>query len=376
MISPHASLGHVLCSTDEPLLELLTDRLRACVPQLCGGRWRRGWRGWKQQRRRERQRRGASHDRRRRFRADERGCAQGAHPCLCLCAAAVCSQVVLEAPVQQRWGTVAMAVVSPTVCPAAFPCWLAGRGVCCRWWRSTPTCPAPMWRPCMRRCSPSAARVRRFTCSDAAAVRLPALTFSVAAVHPCCPPAAPSNELYRCTAAVYPDNLEYVDRVLQTCYSVSAGGGGGGAVGDTGRRPRTARDGRDAPLPLPLLQALERRGPIGDPKAERQVVALLSTPLDKYDAVTGAGGAGWDWAGDSRGSAGSRADCAGLNHAASMLLPGHVQCTVPLLIMVGSPPPPAPPPPPCSPAASVVDLSRSAWPGALPKPHGPAAAPH
>ena len=36
-----------------------------------------------------------------------------------------------------------------------------------------------------------------------------------------------------------------------------------------------------------LLQALQRRGPISEPKAERQVVALLSAPLEKYDVVTG-----------------------------------------------------------------------------------------
>jgi len=35
------------------------------------------------------------------------------------------------------------------------------------------------------------------------------------------------------------------------------------------------------------VQALQRRGSITDPKAEKQVVALLSTPLDKYDVVTG-----------------------------------------------------------------------------------------
>jgi hypothetical protein len=35
------------------------------------------------------------------------------------------------------------------------------------------------------------------------------------------------------------------------------------------------------------VQALQRRGPISEGKAERQVVALLFTPLDKYDAVTG-----------------------------------------------------------------------------------------
>lgn len=43
--------------------------------------------------------------------------------------------------------------------------------------------------------------------------------------------------------------------------------------------------------PSTALQALQRRGPITDGKAEKQVVALLSTPLDKYDAVTGE----WGW---------------------------------------------------------------------------------
>lgn len=36
----------------------------------------------------------------------------------------------------------------------------------------------------------------------------------------------------------------------------------------------------------PAPQALQRRGPISEAKAEKQVVALLSAPLDAYDAVT------------------------------------------------------------------------------------------
>ncbi|KAI7841140.1 hypothetical protein COHA_005110 [Chlorella ohadii] len=63
--------------------------------------------------------------------------------------------------------------------------------------------------------------------------------------------AAMYSALLAFSGTVYPDQLEYVDRVLQTCHN-----------------------------------ALQRRGPITDPRAEKQVVALLSTPLDKYDVVT------------------------------------------------------------------------------------------
>lgn len=63
--------------------------------------------------------------------------------------------------------------------------------------------------------------------------------------------AAMYSALLGFSGTVYPDRLDFVDRVLETCYN-----------------------------------ALQRRGPINDSKAEKQVVALLSTPLDKYDAVT------------------------------------------------------------------------------------------
>ncbi|PSC73631.1 vacuolar sorting-associated 35B-like [Micractinium conductrix] len=63
--------------------------------------------------------------------------------------------------------------------------------------------------------------------------------------------AAMYSALLGFSGTVYPDKLEYVDLVLQTCYN-----------------------------------ALQRRGPISEPKAERQVVALLSAPLEKYDVVT------------------------------------------------------------------------------------------
>ncbi|EFN52770.1 hypothetical protein CHLNCDRAFT_54198 [Chlorella variabilis] len=63
--------------------------------------------------------------------------------------------------------------------------------------------------------------------------------------------AAMYSALLGFSGTVYPDKLDFVDRVLQTCHN-----------------------------------ALQRRGPITDGKAEKQVVALLSTPLDKYDAVT------------------------------------------------------------------------------------------
>ncbi|KAL4440093.1 hypothetical protein ABPG75_003094 [Micractinium tetrahymenae] len=63
--------------------------------------------------------------------------------------------------------------------------------------------------------------------------------------------AAMYSALLGFSGTVYPDQLDFVDRVLETCHN-----------------------------------ALQRRGPIGEPKAEKQVVALLSTPLDKYDVVT------------------------------------------------------------------------------------------
>ena len=34
------------------------------------------------------------------------------------------------------------------------------------------------------------------------------------------------------------------------------------------------------------MQALRSRGPIRESKAEKQVVGLLSTPLERYDVVT------------------------------------------------------------------------------------------
>ncbi|KAL4438691.1 hypothetical protein ABPG77_006295 [Micractinium sp. CCAP 211/92] len=63
--------------------------------------------------------------------------------------------------------------------------------------------------------------------------------------------AAMYSALLGFSGTVYPDQLDFVDRVLETCYN-----------------------------------ALRRRGPISEPKAEKQVVTLLSTPLDKYDVVT------------------------------------------------------------------------------------------
>lgn len=51
---------------------------------------------------------------------------------------------------------------------------------------------------------------------------------------------------------VYPERLDHVDRVLGTCYD-----------------------------------ALSSRAPLPAGKAERELVALLSAPLDKYDVVTG-----------------------------------------------------------------------------------------
>ncbi|DBA95664.1 hypothetical protein WJX82_011441 [Trebouxia sp. C0006] len=53
------------------------------------------------------------------------------------------------------------------------------------------------------------------------------------------------------TGKVYPDKLDYTDKVLTECY-----------------------------------QALQRRELSSDPRAEKQVVALLAIPLDTYDAVT------------------------------------------------------------------------------------------
>ncbi len=53
------------------------------------------------------------------------------------------------------------------------------------------------------------------------------------------------------------------------------------------RRPSNIQHCPPLAPPAPHPQALQRRGPITDPRAEKQVVALLSTPLDKYDVVTG-----------------------------------------------------------------------------------------
>ena len=127
--------------------------------------------------------------------------------------------------------------------------------------------------------------------------------------------AAMYSALLAFSGAVYPDRLEYVDRVLQTCHNVSCQLAGLPwswlvvpllllfVLQGTAAAPSSAHSPAQDPcvievlccglsiLPCLLLairvQALQRRGPITDAKAEKQVVALLSTPLDKYDVVTG-----------------------------------------------------------------------------------------
>lgn len=61
---------------------------------------------------------------------------------------------------------------------------------------------------------------------------------------------------------------------------------------------------RDPVHSHPPAQALRSRGTVPAGKAEREVVALLSTPLNKYDVVTGA--PGWGWCVQGWGECGSR----------------------------------------------------------------------
>lgn len=196
---------------------------------------------------------------------------------------------------------------------------------CCRWWSSTQTWRTLTWRPCTPPCSPSAARVgagagRRAWGRVRAALhgafsrqplghraQLPASTSPLAL-----PLTSPCSRLSACRA-VYPGQLGYVDRVLQTCHdvrlSVVCRGSGwgvlqtrrcpcGGLLAETRRHhgQPTTRCPLPCPIPTPHYcrpQALQRRGPVADAKAERQVAALLATPLERYDAVTGAPGARW-----------------------------------------------------------------------------------
>lgn len=74
------------------------------------------------------------------------------------------------------------------------------------------------------------------------------------AEHPDMPPAdlaAMYSGLLAFAGAVYPDRLDYVDEVMAKCH-----------------------------------QALSPRAPVTDPRAERQVIALLASPLERYPVTT------------------------------------------------------------------------------------------
>eukprot|EP00891_Asterochloris_glomerata_P001826 jgi/Astpho2/1826/e_gw1.00038.20.1_t len=76
---------------------------------------------------------------------------------------------------------------------------------------------------------------------------------------------------------VYPDKLDNMDQVLTECHKASLGSAVVACLSST---PAL----NDAPMLL--LQSLQNRNVASDVAAEKQLVALLSIPLDTYDTVT------------------------------------------------------------------------------------------